>query len=67
MNKSQITAKLSNTILWAAAIIASALIGNSSLLTVLILPSLALMSISKSVYFNKKDDKTNQQTDDDVS
>jgi hypothetical protein len=67
MNKTQKAAELSNAILWAAAIIASAILGNSSFLTVIILPSLALMSISKSVYFNNKDAKTNHQTDDDAS
>jgi len=55
MNKNQKASELSNVMLWAAAIIASALLGNSSFLTIIILPVLALMSISKSVYLNKKD------------
>ena len=67
MNKCQKTRELSNAILWAVAIITSALIGNSSFLTIIILPVLALMSITNSVYLNNKDSKEKQQTDDDDS
>ena len=36
---------ISNAILWAAAIIASALLGSSEFLTIIILPTLALLSL----------------------
>ncbi|MFT5452927.1 MAG: hypothetical protein ACI9N9_002425 [Enterobacterales bacterium] len=65
MKRSHKLAEVSNAILWAVAIITSALIGNSSFLTTIILPILALMSISNSVYFNNKDSKANDQTDHD--
>ena len=67
LNKSQKAVQLSNAILWAVAIITSAILGNSNFLTIIILPVLALMSISNSVYFTNKDSKTKQQTDDDDS
>lgn len=67
MNKCQKSRELSNAILWAVAIITSALIGNSSFLTIIILPVLALLSISNSVYFTNKDAQAKQLMDDDDS
>lgn len=67
LKKSQKAVQLSNAILWAVAIITSAMLGNSNFLTIIILPVLALMSISNSAYFTTKDSKNKQQTDDDDS
>ena len=65
MNRYQKTSEQSNAILWSVAIITSAIIGNSSFLTTIILPVLALMSISNTTYFSNKASKAKQQTDDD--
>jgi len=58
--------KIINAILWAAAIIAAALLGGSSFLTIIILPLLALMSISQSVYLTRNKSSTKPLNNDDT-
>ena len=62
MSKNLKKLSITNAILWAAAIIASAILGAPTFLTLILLPILAFLSVTSIYQINKKDDCNNNDS-----